>query len=178
MLETERIIIRQWVESDRLPFCKLNADPETLKFFPKTLTYEESNLFVDKTIDQIEKLGYGLFALELKSSNEFIGFTGITRPNYETHFTPCTEIGWRLDKAFWGNGYATEAALCVLNFAFNEIGKREIVSFTSKLNIASIKVMQRIGMKRDLNGDFDHPNIDEKHRLSEHVLYRIQRPKR
>jgi len=145
-----------------------------MKFFPNTFSTEESNAFIDKTIDLIDRDGYGLFAVEIKDCGQFIGFIGLAVPNYETHFTPCTEIGWRLHKSFWGNGYATEAAKGVLDFAFNKLNLNEVVSFTSHLNAPSINVMKRIGMTHDPKGDFDHPKVEEGHKLRPHTLYRIK----
>ena len=175
MIETERLLLRQWIDSDRAAFCKLNADPETMCFFPNVFSKEESNAFIDKTIGLIQEQGYGLFAVERKSDHQFLGFIGLAHPAYETHFTPCTEIGWRIDKEHWGNGYATEGAKAVLNFAFNQLKLEEIVSFTAVLNQPSINVMKRIGMKLDLNGEFNHPRVEVGHKLERHVLYRLKR---
>lgn len=173
IIETERLILRQWKESDRKIFSELNADPENMKFFPRPFNEEESHSFIDKTIEIIDRDGYGLFAIVVKETNQFIGFTGLAVPSYETHFTPCTEIGWRIHKDFWGKGFATEAARGVLEFAFNTLQLNEIVSFTSHFNTPSINVMKRIGMIHDQNGDFDHPRVEEGHKLRPHVLYRI-----
>lgn len=173
-IETKRLILRQWKESDRDTFAEINAAKENLPFFPRTYSTSESNQIVDKTIEYIEENGFGLFAVEIKQTGEFIGFTGLYQPTYKTPFTPCTEIGWRLHKNFWRKGYATEAAKGALGFAFNQLKFEEIVSFTASLNIPSIKVMERIGMTRDELGDFDHPNVPDGHILKRHVLYRLQ----
>lgn len=175
-IETERLILRQWKESDRDVFAELNGSHENMAFFPRPFTREESDAFIDKTISLINQNGFGLFAVEIKETSEFIGFTGLNRPTYQTHFTPCVEIGWRIHQRFWGKGYATEAALGVLDFAFQELKLEEVVSFTSHLNIPSIKVMERIGMIHDPKGDFNHPNVEEGHKLRPHTLYRIKKP--
>ena len=174
-IETERLILRQWKETDRNTFAELNGDPENLKFFPYVLTRKQSDEFINKTIDHINKNQYGLFAIEIKETNEFIGFTGLATPSFEASFTPCTEIGWRLHKNFWGKGYATEAAIAALEYGFSIINLDEIVSFTSHYNIPSINVMKKIGMKHDQQGDFDHPNVEDGHKLKPHVLYRINK---
>lgn len=171
-IETDRLIIRQWLDSDRSTFRELNGDPENMEFFPFTFNNEQSDEFIDKTIDYIDHHGFGLFAVEIKETSEFIGFIGLMRPTFQAHFTPCTEIGWRLHKRFWGHGYATEAASHVLDFAFHTLKLEEVVSFTSTFNLPSIKVMQRIGMVHDPNGDFDHPRVENGHKLKRHVLYR------
>ncbi|MCB0411830.1 MAG: GNAT family N-acetyltransferase, partial [Bdellovibrionales bacterium] len=171
--ESERLLFRQWQELDRDVFYELNSDSTVMKFFPKPLTRDESDDLIDRTIDIISKSGWGWFAVELKDSKQFIGFIGLAVPLYETHFTPCMEIGWRLHQNFWKKGFATEGAKAVLRFAFENLGKEEIVSFTSKLNLPSVAVMERIGMKRDFGGDFDHPRVEPGHPLRPHLLYRI-----
>ena len=172
-IETDRLRLRQWIDDDRALFAELNADPQNMEFFPSPILRSDSDIFIDKMIALIEENGWGLFSVEINETNEFIGFIGLAVPSYKTHFTPCTEIGWRLHKKYWGNGYATEGAKAVLNFAFNTLHKEEIVSFTSNLNIPSISVMKRIGMTRDIQGDFEHPNVKDGHKLRHHVLYRI-----
>ena len=122
---------------------------------------------------QAEK-GFCLWAVELKSTGEFIGFIGLNYVDWPAHFTPAVEVGWRLGSQFWGHGYATEGAKAAVDFGFKKCGLKEIVSFTVPANIRSIKVMERIGMKRDLDGDFAHPKLPDDHRLSKHILYRIQ----
>lgn len=175
IIETDRLILRQWRPSDNRAFIKLNLDPETMKFFPTTYKREVSESLIKRETSRIAQRDIGLLAVEEKSSGEFIGFIGLARPSYETHFTPCTEIGWRLDKKFWGKGYATEGARAVLNFAFTELDLKEVVSFTAQINIPSRRVMEKIGMQRDLQGDFDHPMVDDGHILKPHVLYRINK---
>ena len=113
--------------------------------------------------------------MEVKDTGEFIGFTGLNVPTFEAPFLPGVEIGWRLAKGAWGNGYATEAARAALAYAFGPAGLDEIVSFTATTNLPSQRVMQRIGMVHDEAGDFDHPRIEDGHRLQRHVLYRITR---
>ena len=107
-------------------------------------------------------------------NNEFIGFVGFGIPNFESHFTPCVEIGWRLSFKHWGKGYATEAAKMALKIGFENFDLKEIVSFTAMQNLRSIAVMQKIGMTRDKNGDFNHPKLPNNHRLSRHVPYCIK----
>jgi RimJ/RimL family protein N-acetyltransferase len=94
-------------------------------------------------------------------------------PDFESHFTPCVEIGWRLAYEHWGKGYATEAAQEVLKVAFGKCGLSEVVSFTALQNSRSMKVMEKIGMKHDQSGDFNHPKLPLDHHLSKHVLYRV-----
>jgi ribosomal-protein-alanine N-acetyltransferase len=173
--ETERLIMRAWREDDLEPFAALNADPIVMEFFPSTLTRQESHALVVRITAQLDTLGYGLWALEVAETGEFIGFTGLAVQTFPAHFTPAVEVGWRLKQSAWGHGYATEAALAAVAYGFHEGDLDEIVSMTATLNVRSQRVMQRIGMTRDPADDFDHPNVPEGHRLQPHVLYRISR---
>ena len=103
----------------------------------------------------------------------FIGFVGLNRVSFDAHFTPAVEVGWRLARPFWGNGYATEAGAAALTYGFEQLDLEEIVSFTSRLNEPSIRVMRRLGMRHDAAGDFDHPRVAEGSPLRRHVLYRL-----
>jgi RimJ/RimL family protein N-acetyltransferase len=174
-LTTDRLLLRQWRESDREPFAALNADPAVMEHFPALQTREQSDALIDRNIPELDDRGWGLWALEVKDTGEFIGFTGLNVPTFEAPFLPGVEIGWRLSKGAWGNGYATEAARAALAYGFGPAGLDEIVSFTATTNLPSQRVMQRIGMVHDEAGDFDHPRIEEGHRLRRHVLYRIDR---
>ena len=172
-ITTRRLGLRPWKEEDREPFARLNGDPESMKFFPGTLSEEDSNALVDRIINHFNKYGYGYYAVDELSSGMFIGFVGFGRPKFESSFTPCIEIGWRIYKDFWGNGYATEAALACLDHGFDHIGLEEIYAMTSLYNKPSERVMQKIGMQRA--GEFDHPLILKGHRLERHVLYHIKK---
>lgn len=172
-LESDRLILREWRESDIEPFANMNTDPVVMEFFPKLLSYEESKQFVLNSNTILNDKQFGLWAAEVKETKEFIGFIGLAVPTFEAPFTPCTEIGWRLKANSWGNGFATEGAKRVLEYAFSDLDLKEIVSFTSELNVRSWKVMERIGMSRNPNEDFDHPKVEEGHKLRRHVLYRI-----
>jgi RimJ/RimL family protein N-acetyltransferase len=174
-LTTDRLLLRQWRDSDREPFAALNADPAVMEHFPALQTREQSDALIDRNIPDLDDRGWGLWALEVKDTGEFIGFTGLNVPTFEAPFLPGVEIGWRLAKGAWGNGYATEAARAALAYGFGPAGLDEIVSFTATTNLPSQRVMQRIGMVHDEAGDFDHPRIEEGHRLRRHVLYRINR---
>ncbi len=168
---TERLILRQWKQSDREPFAALNANPEVMRHFPKTRTREESDGMA-KAIEQlIAENGWGFWAVEEKSSEVFIGFVGLNIPGYELPFSPVIEIGWRLDNAFWGKGYAPEAARKALEVGFEQFGMKEIVAFTALDNVPSQRVMEKIGMQR--GEEFDHPLLEEGHPLRRHVVYRI-----
>jgi len=123
-----------------------------------------------------EANGFGLWAVEVRASGEFVGFTGLDVPEFEADFMPAVEVGWRLGRSAWGNGYATEAARAALAFGFEEVGLGEIVSFTTPANRRSRAVMERLGMRHDPSGDFEHPSLPPDHPLRPHVLYRLKSP--
>ena len=173
-LTTDRLLMRRWRDEDRDPFAAMNADAEVMEHFPAPLTREQSDTFVDRIEQGFEARGYGLWALEVRESGEFIGFTGLVLQTFEAPFTPAVEVGWRLAKAAWGHGYAIEAARAPFGYGFGPAGLDEIVSFTATTNKPSQRVMERIGMTHDEADDFDHP-APPGHRLERHVLYRITR---
>jgi RimJ/RimL family protein N-acetyltransferase len=172
-LETERLILRRWRAEDREPFAEMNRDPRVMEFFPALLTEEESNERVDRFDAHLELHGFGFWAVELRRSAEFAGFIGLAIPRFDTAFTPCVEIGWRLAHRFWGMGLATEGARAAMRQGFEELGFSELVSFTVPGNVRSRRVMEKLGMQHDAAGDFDHPLIAEGHAMRRHVLYRL-----
>jgi len=175
MPETERLVLRDWREADLAPFAALNADPVVMEHFVRTAAREESDDAVRQFQSDLDVRGYGLWALEVKASGEFVGFTGLALQTFPAHFTPAVEVGWRLAHDAWGHGYATEAARAALAVGFDEHDLDEIVSMTATTNLRSQRVMQRLGMTRDPADDFDNPKVPEGHRIRRHVLYRITR---
>ncbi len=173
-IETPRLKLRQWQESDYAPFATMNADPVVMEFFPRLLSHEQSDAWVEKMRVAIADRGWGFWAMEIKASGDFAGFVGLNEPGDAIPCSPCVEAGWRLDKAFWGKGYATEAGTTALDFAFNTLQLHEVVSFTAVLNLKSQAVMQRLGMT-NTGENFEHPLVPEGDRLREHVLYKITR---
>ena len=171
-IETPRLILRQWQETDHEPYIQLNQDEEVAEFFPSVSTRDETLAQINRFILHIKRYNYGFFAVERKDNRQFIGFTGLSHPRFESYFTPCVEIGWRLSKANWGQGFATEAAKACLEFGFDKLGLDEIYSFTSIYNVRSEQVMKKIGMTKE--GLFDHPSIEDGHILKQHVLYKIE----
>jgi RimJ/RimL family protein N-acetyltransferase len=173
LLKTNRLLLRRWQVSDREIFAAMNTDPEVMEHFTATLTRDESDALIDRIEAGFEERGFGLWAVEIAGTGQFIGFTGLSVPRFEARFTPAVEIGWRLARSCWGHGYASEAARRALSFAFDDLGLGEVVSFTSTTNLRSQAVMKRLGMTYDPADDFDHPFVDEGHRLQRHVLWRI-----
>ncbi len=172
---TARLLLRQWRESDRAPFADLNADPVVMEHFPAPLSREVSDALLDRCAAGLARDAYGLWALEVRQTGVLVGFVGLSHPAFEAAFTPCTEIGWRLARAGWGHGYATEAARAALAVAFDVLGEDEVVSFTFEGNRRSRAVMERLGMTRDPAEDFDHPRLPPGERVRRHVLYRLGR---
>ncbi|MEW9548866.1 GNAT family N-acetyltransferase [Nonomuraea sp. NPDC050783] len=173
-METERLIMRRWREEDREPFAAMNADPEVMEHFPAPLTREQSDRMVDRIEQQFDEHGYGLWALEVIGTGEFIGFTGLARQTFDAPFLPAVEIGWRLARPAWGHGFAVEAARRAAEYAFDEAGLDELISMTAATNLRSQAVMRRLGMTRDPAEDFDHPSVPEGSPLRRHVLYRLR----
>ena len=145
-----------------------------MRLFPAPLTSAESDAQIAGIESHFERHGFGLWALELTSSGELLGLTGLCHVSFDAAFTPAVEIGWRLRREAWGHGYAAEAAHAALAFGFAELGLAEIVSFTTVQNERSRAVMRRIGMTRDAAGDFAHPLIARDSALAAHVLYRLR----
>lgn len=176
-LRTERLLLRQWQERDLEPFAELNADPEVMRYFPAVLTREQSDAVVATIRRAIEDHGWGLWAVEVIDGPGFIGFVGLNEPNFDAHFTPAVEVGWRLAREHWGHGYATEAAQAALDFGFEELALDEIVAMVGTGNRRSQRVAERLRMTCDRADDFDHPRVPEGP-LRRHMLYRLGRPER
>jgi RimJ/RimL family protein N-acetyltransferase len=170
-LTTERLVLRRWTDADRAPFAEMNADPEVMRYFPNVMTRQETDSMVDRIEQGFENNGFGLWAVEI--DGRFAGLTGLNRTTFDTPMGPHVEIGWRFAKWAWGQGYATEAAQCVLDAAFTDLGLSEVFSFTTETNHPSERVMQRIGMKRRTDLDFDHPNTPEWWG-AKHVVYQAR----
>ncbi|PRX05490.1 UNVERIFIED_ORG: RimJ/RimL family protein N-acetyltransferase [Martelella mediterranea] len=177
LAETERLIIRNWEDRDRDLFHEINSDDTVMAFFPMRRNRAESDEMLDKLRNMIEDTGYGFPAVALKDTGEVIGFTGLNLIN-NTDVKPedAPELGWRMVTRHWGKGYATEAARAMNILAFDERGHDQLVSFAVAGNHRSTAVMERLGMRRDLDGDFDHPSVPDSHpHLKRHVLYRLHK---
>ncbi|WP_281974957.1 GNAT family N-acetyltransferase [Halobacillus litoralis] len=171
--ESTRLIFRDWESGDLDSFRKMNADEHVMSYFPQTLSCDEADKFYDRIQQEFEHHGYGLFAVETKEKNEFIGFIGFHRATFEEDFTPCVEIGYRLKRPAWGKGYATEGARACLDYGFGKLGFDEVFSFTAKINHPSKAVMNKIGLH--FVKEFNHPKIDLSSDLCRHVLYKIEK---
>lgn len=175
MIRTERLLLRRWLPEDLEPFAAMNSDPRVMRHFPDLLSRQESDALAARIEESFDENGFGLWAVEISGMTAFAGFIGLNIPRFQAHFTPAVEVGWRIAAEHWNRGYATEGARAVLRFGFDTLQLDEIVSFTVPANLASRRVMEKIGMKHDPADDFDHPLLPVGHPLRRHVLYRIAR---
>ena len=174
-ITTDHLLLRRWRDADRLPFHVMNADPRVMEFMPALLSPAESDALFDRIQAHFDRHGFGPFAVELLENSAFIGYIGVFVPEFDAHFTPAVEIGWRLAFDSWGRGLATDGARAVADYAFNELDLSSLVSFTVPANLRSRRVMEKLGMAHDPRDDFDHPRLPEGHPLRRHVLYRLNR---
>lgn len=175
-LRTARTLLRQWQDSDLEAWVAMNADPAVRRHFPSVLTRDEALAEAGRIRTSLARRGWGCWALEVPGVLPFAGFVGLLVPAWEAPFTPAVEIGWRLPQAAWGRGYATEAAAAAAAFAFGPLQLAELVAITLPGNEPSRRVMSRIGMTHDAEGDFAHPRLATDHPMSRHVLYRLRAP--
>ena len=173
-LRTERLVLRPWRESDRAPFAAMNADAKVMEHFPAVNTRVESDVGFDRIVAKMSAQGFGLWAVEIPSVAEFIGFVGLN-PADALLGRPVLEIGWRLAAAHWGRGYATEGGRASLAHAFNVLGRDEVVSFSTTANQRSRHVMEKLGLVRRPEEDFDHPRVPVMWSGRRHVVYAITR---
>ena len=174
-LSTPRLLLRHWRDTDRDAFAAMSKDAEVMELLGGVMARAESDAFAARNAARFAEHGYGFWAIELPGSAGFIGFAGLAPAPDKAPFAPAIEIGWRLARTFWGQGYATEAASAVLEDGFRRLDLAEILATTTPMNQRSWAVMERLGMSRVANGDFDHPNVREGHRLRRHMLYRLSR---
>jgi len=174
-VRTARLLLRRWRAADRDVFSAMCDDARVMEFLPTIPTRAERDAAVDRVEAHFERHGFGLWAVEIPGEAEFVGWTGLHVPSFEAAFTPCVEVGWRLASAYWGQGYATEAARAAVAFGFHELGLPEILSWTVPMNSRSRRVMERIGLTHEPENDFDHPLLAAGHPLRRHVFYRLTR---
>ena len=110
VIETTRLRLRPWQPADLAPFIAMNQDPVVMTYYPATASPDQTRAFYNVIQREFQDVGYGLYAVEVKATGDFIGYTGFHRANFDADFCPCVEIGWRLSRASWGHGYATSCA--------------------------------------------------------------------
>lgn len=176
-LETERLILRPWEERDRDPFAAIVGDPHVMRYYTHPRTREQADAWFDKMVAGLEAGTSRFLAAERKVDGALLGLVGTADIDFEIPTNPKTEIGWVLGEAYWGKGYAPEAARACLDHAFTILNLPELVAFTTRANLPSQRVMEKIGMIRDPEADFDHPKLPVGHPVRPHVLYRIANPR-
>lgn len=177
-LHSKRLVLRPWRYEDKIPYAHMNDNPLVREHFPSLLSKEESDLEAERLSLHIDATGWGLWAVEIPEIAAFAGFIGLSEVRFSEHFTPAIEVGWRLDPTYWGKGYATEGARLALRYGFEVLELPEIISFTTRANTRSRRVMERLEMTYDPKDDFEHPLLPEGSPQRSHVLYRLRAPKR
>jgi RimJ/RimL family protein N-acetyltransferase len=172
-LRTARTLLRSWRPSDLAAFAALNADPAVAEFLPSTLSRIESDALAATIDAHFAEHGFGLWALEIPGRVSFAGFVGLTHPGFERPYATCPDLAWRIAAEHWGLGYASEAAAAVVEHAWDQLALQQVVACTVAANRRSRRVMEKLGMRRDVHADFDHPRLPAGHRLERHVLYRL-----
>jgi RimJ/RimL family protein N-acetyltransferase len=173
-LETDRLILRPWLEADRGPYAQMMADPEVAYWLGGTLTAAQVNAQVDRVLVEQDSVP-SLAPIERRDDRAFLGACGLLRVSKSLPFAGEMEIAWRLVRAAWGAGYATEAARAVVRHGFDQLGLETIFAFTAETNLRSRSVMERLGFGRQAWRDFDHPNLAPDHPLRRHVVYVLSR---
>ena len=174
-LQSPRLILRHWEDRDRAPYAELATDPVVMEFLSSSARPETPDQWIDRQRARFANDGFAYWAVEARDTGQFVGAVGLSRPNYDAHFTPAVGVGWRLRRQYWGLGYASEAAAAALRYGFEELRLEEIVAVTVPANIRSQQVMRRLGMTYSAADDFDHPRLPKGDPLRRHVLFRLPR---
>lgn len=175
MIETPRLLLRRWQDRDRAPFAAMGADAEVMAHFPALLSRAEGDAMVDRMAAMMADQGFGFWAVERRDTGGFIGFCGLNRVNFPCPVEGEVEIGWRLARTAWGQGFAREAAQACLDWGADH-GLARIVSFTVPANVRSWGLMERLAMRRRADLDFDHPRLADDSPLKRHIVYVASRP--
>ncbi len=171
-LQSERLILRAWEDRDRAPYATLATDAIAMQYLMSRTRQETPDQWINRQIVRFAEIGFAYWAVEARETGDFVGAVGLSPTNYEAHFTPAFQVGWRLLPRYWGNGYATEAAAAALRHGFADRQLEEIVAVTVPGNLRSQQVMRRLGMTHDPADDFDHPRLPEGDPLRRHILFR------
>ncbi|WP_156254393.1 GNAT family N-acetyltransferase [Sandarakinorhabdus oryzae] len=170
-IETARLWLRPWIDADLAPFAAMGRDPRVMAHFPALVDEAQSKATAVRAMNHIGEHGFGFWAVERKSDRQFLGFCGLKTVSFPCPIAGEIEIGWRLAHAHWGQGYAHEAAQASLDHGFGVLGLAQITSFTVPDNTRSWGLMERLGMERRSDLDFDHPELPPGHRLRPHIVY-------
>ena len=169
-LGTKRLLLRPWRDKDAAAFAELSAGPAVMEYLLPRPGW------VDRKRAHFLEHGFGQWVVEIPGEASFIDVVGLETVSYEAHFTPAVEVAWRLARPYWSRGYATEAAQASLDYGFGQLRLAEIVALTVPANWRSRRLMERLGMTRVPEDDFDHPHVPEGP-LKRHVLYRLRNAK-
>ena len=179
-IETPRLLLRERREEDKALYAKIIGDPHVRRFFPGVGSYADAGTGIERARQRLIDHGFTFLAVERKDDGVFMGMLGMAPLGDELRAviqsSPGVEIGWQLGREFWGQGFAPEGARAILDFAWNTMQLAEIVAITTRTNLPSRRVMEKIGMTYDPTSDFEHPTVPPGHALRPHVLYRIARP--
>ena len=176
MIETKRLILRGWRDDDVAAHHAMCADPAVMAYLGPAPSLSDSAEAVARQQTILAEYGACFWALERRDTGAFIGWCGIKPGPVGTPIDGKPEIGWSLVQSEWGQGYAREAAEAALAWSWNRLNLPTIWAMTVMANRSSWKLMERLGMSRVVDGDFDHPKLAEDDRLRRHILYRIDRP--
>ncbi|NEV02407.1 GNAT family N-acetyltransferase [Bradyrhizobium uaiense] len=174
-LLTPRLLLRPWIDSDRPPFAAMSGDADVMEYLRPLASRDASDAWIDFQTSHQSSHGFCMWAVESRASGIFMGAVGLLRIGFVARFTPAVEVGWRLARPFWGQGFAMEAARASLRFGFEEVRLAEVVAHASIRNVRSRRLMAKLGMRHDNAEDFDHPRIPEDNPLRRQVLYRLTR---
>jgi RimJ/RimL family protein N-acetyltransferase len=176
-IRTPRLLLREWREEDAAPFAAMSADPKVLEFLAPFADWAAIDAYIAVARDHWQVYGFGNFTVELPGEASFIGMIGLDHVRAALPFAPAIEAVWRLAPAYWGRGYALEAARAAIDDGFGRLNVDEIVAYTSDDNRRSRQVMERLGMRHDASEDFDflHPRSSRGHPPRRCVLYRLPR---
>lgn len=169
LFTSSRLGFRPWQQHDIPAMAAINANPAVMEFFPAVQTLEQTTAFVARMQQMFAEKGYCYFAVDTLHNHSFIGFIGIAWQVYDAPFTPCTDIGWRLSRDAWGQGYATEGAKACIDHAFRQCGITKLYAVAPAVNLRSIHIMQKLGMNMVMH--FDHSLLLQDDRLKSCVLY-------
>jgi RimJ/RimL family protein N-acetyltransferase len=174
-LQTERLILRDWEERDQEAFAAMCADPRVMATLGPVMDKDATAALLDRVKAIAETHGHSFWALERRADGAFLGWCGLIR-GLDGPIEGKAEIGWRLAFDGWGQGYAREAAEATLNWGFRHLADDAIWAITAASNHRSWGLMERLGMVRHPDLDFDHPRVAHGSPLKRHVTYSIGRP--
>ena len=167
-----RLGFRNWRADDLDAMAAINGDEQVMEFFPGVQDRERTAAFIQRMQQQYADKGFCYFAVDKLEDGQFIGFTGLCEQTYPAPFTPCVDIGWRISAKEWNKGYASEAAIRCLQFAFETLQLKTVYAVAPLVNTKSQRIMQKAGMC--FQYEFEHPLLQDQERLKPCAVYRTQ----